>query len=43
MKKTKVLYSLFFVLRWKDRSTIPRFLQFRHHIQPAGFTLPYDA
>ena len=32
IKKTKLLTSLSFLLRCRDHNTIPRFLQFHHHI-----------
>ena len=32
IKKTKLLTSLTFLLRCRDHDTIPRFLQFHHHI-----------
>jgi len=32
LKKTKLLTSLTFLLRCRDHKTIPRFLQFHHHI-----------
>jgi hypothetical protein len=32
IKRTKLLCTLPFLLRCRDHNTIPRFLQFRHHI-----------
>jgi len=32
IKKTKLLTSLTFLLRCRDHNTIPRFLQFQHHM-----------
>jgi len=42
IKKTKLLTSLTFLLRCWDHNTIPRFLQFHHHIHPCAANKIYQ-